>query len=136
MGHAPVVRRTLIGVAGLHCLLECMLLLCEAADLRRIRRNLAIKVTRLSQPSEIRLWDERRDVTEIGGAFHDRYESWNNATSEESMVNDAVQRGMLLRVGCEDLLNKLTRVERDIVEREPVAIIVDVPERGRFQLRM
>jgi hypothetical protein len=53
------------------------------------------------------------------------------------MVNDAVQRGMLLRVGCEDLLNKLARVERDIeVEREPVAIIMDVPERGRFQLRM
>jgi hypothetical protein len=76
-------------------------------------------------------------VTEIGGAFHDRYEPWNNATSEESMVNDAVQRGMLLRVGCEDLLNKLAHVERDIeVEREPVAVIVDVPERGRFQLCM
>ena len=54
---------------------------------------------------------------------------------EESMVNDAVQHGMQLRVRCEDLLNKLARVERDIeVEQEPVAIIVDVPERGQFQL--
>jgi hypothetical protein len=35
----------------------------------------------------------------------DRYEPWNNATGEESMVNDAVQRGALLRVGCEDLLH-------------------------------
>jgi hypothetical protein len=30
---------------------------------------------------------------------------WNNATGDESMVNDAVQRGALLRVECEDLLD-------------------------------
>jgi hypothetical protein len=35
----------------------------------------------------------------------------NIATSEESMDNNVVQHGALLRVGCEDLLHKLACIE-------------------------
>jgi hypothetical protein len=72
-------------------------------------------------------------MTEIGGSVScgDWYVSWDNATSEESMVNNIVQRGALLRVGCENLLHKLARIERDIpVEWEFVLIIADAPEKG------
>ena len=50
---------------------------------------------------------------EIGGSVPcgDRNEPWDSATSEECMVNDVVQRGVLLRVWCEDLLHKLVRIK-------------------------
>jgi hypothetical protein len=60
-GHAPVVRRTLgkglLGCTAFWNACSCCarLLIALLATLRHIRRNLAIKVTRLSQPSEIRL---------------------------------------------------------------------------------
>ena len=72
-------------------------------------------------------------MTEIGGTVPcgDRHEPWDNTTSNESMVNDTVQRGALLRIGCEDLLYKLACIERDIpVRRELVLIIADAPEKG------
>jgi hypothetical protein len=48
------------------------------------------------------------------------------------MVNDAGQRGAILRVGCEDLLHKLARIDRDPpVGRKLVLIISDAPEKGR-----
>jgi hypothetical protein len=50
------------------------------------------------------------------------------------MVNDVVQRRALLRVGCEDLLHKLARIERDIpVRRKLVLIIADAPGKGEFR---
>jgi hypothetical protein len=50
---------------------------------------------------------------EIGGSVpcRDRYKPWDSATSKECMVNDVVQRGALLRVGCEVLLHKLARIQ-------------------------
>ncbi len=52
-------------------------------------------------------------MTEIWGSVpcRDRYEPWDNTTSEESMAKDVMQRGALLRVGCENLLHKLARIE-------------------------
>ncbi len=72
-------------------------------------------------------------MTEIGGnvACGDRYGPWDNATSEESMVKDVVQRGALLRVGRKNLLHELARIERDIpVGWELVLIIANAPEKG------
>ena len=53
---------------------------------------------------------------EIGGSIPcgDRLEPWDNTASKESRVNDTVQCGALLRIGCEDLLYKLACIERDI----------------------
>jgi hypothetical protein len=76
-------------------------------------------------------------VTEIGGSVPcgDRHEPWNNTASKESMVNDTVQRGALLKIGCEDLLYKLACIERDIPVRwELVLIIADAPEKGVFSI--
>jgi hypothetical protein len=47
------------------------------------------------------------------------------------MINAVVWREALVRVGCENLLHKLTRIERDItVGWEFVLIIADAPEKG------
>jgi hypothetical protein len=71
-------------------------------------------------------------VTEIRGSVScgDRYKSWDNTTSEESMINNTVQGGALLRIGSEDLLHKFTCFEGDIpVRRELVLVIADAPEK-------
>ena len=64
------------------------------------------------------------------------YESWDNATSEESMINDVVKRGAHLRIGCEDLRHELTRIERDIPVRwEFVLIVADAPKKAMSSSR-
>jgi hypothetical protein len=64
-------------------------------------------------------------------ACRDRYELWDDAISEESMVKDVMQRGALLRVGHKNLLHKLARIRRDISARwELVLIITNAPEKG------
>ncbi len=47
----------------------------------------------------------------------DRDISWDSATDEESVVDDVVQRRVLLRVGCEYLLYELRHIERDLPVR-------------------
>jgi hypothetical protein len=55
----------------------------------------------------------------------------NPGTSEESMINNVVWREALLRIGCDNLLHKLTRIEGDFTVRwEFVLIIADTTEKG------
>lgn len=59
------------------------------------------------------------------------------ATGKESVVNNVVQRGTFLRVGCEYLLHELTRIERDLpVGRKLVLIIADAPANGDLRLQV
>jgi hypothetical protein len=65
-------------------------------------------------------------VTEIWGCIPrgDRDVSWDSAVGEEGVVNDVVQRGTLLGVGCEYLLYELTRIGRDLPVRWKLVLII------------
>jgi hypothetical protein len=61
----------------------------------------------------------------------DRYELWNDATSEKSMVKDVMQHGALLRVEHKNLLHKLACIWQDISARwELILIITNTPKKG------
>ena len=65
-------------------------------------------------------------MTEIRGSVlcGDRYKPWDNTTSEESMINNTVQGGALLRVGSEDLLHKFTCFKGDIPVRRKLVLVI------------
>lgn len=64
-----------------------------------------------------------------------RYVSWNNAAGEERVIENVVKGGALLRVGSEDLLHELSRIEGNIpIGRKLVLVVSDAPTNVRLEV--